>query len=112
MSIDFAGHCRLPIAEANRRLAYLRNTRPDWFGGVLAVSDAALGRFDREIALEFGVDAQSHFSLHLLNKAWLDEARDAVEFVYQVFGTDDLVITYGNDSVRPPLRPYPPMDIG
>jgi hypothetical protein len=111
VSIDFTGHCRLSIAEAQRRIDYLKRTRPDWFGGVLHLSDAHLGRFSVEIARGFGMDARSVFSLHLLNKDWLDECRAAVEFVYQVFGTRDLVITYGNDSIRPPLREYEPIAI-
>ena len=39
------------------------------------------------------------------------QSRDAVEFVYEVFGTEKLVITFGNDSVRPPLREYPALAI-
>ncbi len=112
MAIDFTGHCRLSIAEAQRRIDYLKRTRPDWFGGVLHLTDAEdLGPFGAEIAREFGIEAQSKFSLHLLNKDWLAEMRDAVECVYQVFGTRDLVITWGTDSIRPPLREYEPMTI-
>jgi hypothetical protein len=112
MAIDFMGHCALPQAEAQRRIDYLRRQRPDWFGGVLHLTDAqGLGPFGHEIALTFGVDAKCIFSLHLLNKDWLDECRDAVEYVYQVFGTDDLVITWGADSVRPPLARYRAIEI-
>jgi len=112
MSIDFTGHCALPRPEAQDRIDFLRQKRPDWFGGVLHLTDAdGLGPFGREIALEFGVEAKCKFSLFLLNKAWLDQCRDAVEYVYRVFGTDDLVITYGMDSIRPPLAKYPPMKI-
>ena len=46
---------------------------------------------------------------YLLDKAWLEEHHAAVEFVYEVFGTDALVISYGMDAVRPPIRDYPPM---
>jgi hypothetical protein len=112
VAIDFTGHCRLPVAEAQRRIDYLRRTRPDWFGGVLHLTDAHdLGPFGAEIAREFGMEARSKFSLHLLNKDWLDAMRDAVEYVYQVFGTADLVITWGNDTIRPPLREYPGVPI-
>lgn len=112
MSIDFAGHCRLPQPAAQARIDFLRRKRPDWFGGVLHLSDAhGLGPFGREIALEFGMAARCRFSLHVLNSDWLDQCREAVEYVYQVFGTDDLVITYGMDSIRPPLAKYPPMEI-
>ncbi|MEJ0013761.1 MAG: hypothetical protein WDM94_14320 [Bauldia sp.] len=111
MSIDFTGHCRLSITDAQRRIDYMRREHPEWFGGVLYVSDAHLGRFDAEIARQFGIDAKSAFSLHLLNKDWLDECREAVEYTYRVFGTTDLVITYGNDSIRAPLRQYQAMPI-
>jgi hypothetical protein len=112
MSLDYGCHCRLSIPEAQRRIDFLRRTRPELFGGVVHITDASLGRFDAEIAREFGIEANSKFSIHLLNNAWLDECREALEYTYQVFGTRDLVITYGNDSIREPLREYEPMEIG
>ena len=113
MAIDFTGHCALPQREAQKRIDFLRLQRPDWFGGVLHLTDAhGLGPFGGEIALEFGIEAKCKFNLFLLNTDWLDQCRDAVEYVYRVFGTNDLVITFGNDSIRPPLAPYPPMQIG
>ncbi len=113
MAIDFSGHCALPRGAAQKRIDFLRLTRPDWFGGVLHLTDPhGLGPFGHEIALEFGIEARCVFNLYLLNTDWLDQCRDAVEYVYRVFGTDDLVITYGMDSIRPPLAKYPPMPIG
>lgn len=108
MSISYAGHCKLTRGQAQRRIDYLRQRRPDWFGGVFKLTDASdLGRFDREIGLEFGIDPKSTFSLHLLNKDWLDQAPDAIDFIYQVFGTDDLVVTFESDSIHPPRAKYP-----
>ncbi len=111
MSLDFGCHCRLPIKEAQRRIDFMRRVHPELFGGVVHLTDAQFGRFDAEIAREFGIDAKSKFSIHLLNNEWLDECREAVEYTYQVFGTTDLVITYGNDSIRQPLRQYEAMAI-
>lgn len=113
MSIDYTGHCAFPKGEAQRRIDYLRRTRPDWYPDMHHLTDANdLGRFGAEIAREFGIEAQCVFSIFLLNKDWLEQSRDAIEFVYEVFGTEKLVITYGNDSVRAPLREYAAMDIG
>lgn len=112
MAIGFTGHCALARGAAQKRIDFLRLKRPDWFGGVLHLTDAhGLGPFGHEIALGFGIEAKCVFSLFLLNKNWLDQCRDAVEYVYQVFGTDDLVIIYGMDSIRPALAHYPPMPI-
>ena len=66
-----------------------------------------LAPFGHEIAREFGIEGQCGFGLYLLDKAWLEEHHAAVEFVYQVFGTDALAITYGMDAIRPPIRDYP-----
>jgi hypothetical protein len=75
-------------------------------------SDGCAGfSFGHDIALEFGIDAKCKFELYVLNKDWLDSAGEAVEFVYQVFGTDHLVVTYGMDTIRPPLRPHPAMPV-
>jgi len=112
MSIDFTGHCRLSIAETDHRLDYMRRVHPEWFGGVLYTSEARdLWPFGLEIAREFGMEAKCNFSLQVLNHDWLDQVREAVEYTYQVFGTKELVITYGNDSIREPLQQYEPMTI-
>ncbi|HEY0854473.1 MAG TPA: hypothetical protein VGD86_06575 [Devosia sp.] len=113
MAIDYTGHCAFPKGEAQRRIDYLRLTRPDWYPGMHNLTDARdLGRFDGEIAREFGIEAKCVFNIFLLNKDWLDASRDAVEFVYEVFGTEKLVISYGNDSVRKPMREYVGVKIG
>jgi len=108
MAIDYTGHCAFPKGEAQRRIDYLRSTRPDWYPGMHKLTDAReTGPFGAEIAREFGIEARSVFNIFLLNKDWLEASRDAIEFVYEVFGTEKLVITYGNDAVRKPLRDYP-----
>jgi hypothetical protein len=112
MSLDYGCHCRLPIKEAQRRIEFMRRVRPELFADVVHITDAGFGRFDAEIAREFGIEAKSKFSIHLLNNEWLDDCREALEYTYQVFGTRDLVITYGNDSIRAPLQQYEPIDIG
>jgi hypothetical protein len=113
MSIDYYGHSALPIGETQARINYLRRTNPNWFGGMFELTDARhLSPTGREIARGFGIDAQSGFGLYLLDKAWLAEHHAAVEFVYQVFGTDTLVMSFGMDSIRPPLQDYEPMAIG
>ena len=126
MAIDFSGHCRFNIADAQRRIEYLRGLKPDWFvkplsaaerarlagppawlEGVLLLTDAApLGPFGLEIAMEFGIEANSRFLMSVIDKERLDEVREAVEMVYETFGTADLVVTWGNDTIRPPLRQY------
>lgn len=113
MSIDYTGHCAFPKGEAQRRIEHLRRTRPDWYPGMHHLTDAQdLGPFGAGIAREFGIEAKCVFNIFLLNKDWWEASHDAVEFVYEVFGTEKLVITYGNDSIRKPLRDYPAMNIG
>jgi hypothetical protein len=112
MSIGYTGHCAFPIGEAQRRIDHLRRTRPDWYRDMHRLTDADdLGPFGAEIARGFGIEAQCRFNLFLLNKDWLEQSRDAVEFVYEVFGTEALVITYDDDAVRPPLCAYPGLTI-
>jgi hypothetical protein len=132
MAIDYTGHCRFSPAEAQKRIVHLRSLRPDWFKapqrppgligrlfgprewlqGVLLLTDASdPAPFGAEIAAGFGISARSHFLMSVIDKERLDEAREAVELVYEVFGTEDLVITYGNDSVRPPLQSYPGVEL-
>ena len=112
MAIDYTGHCAFDNAEAQHRVDYLRRTRPDWYIGMHHLTDAKdLGPFGAEIARGFGIEARCNFSLHLLNKDWLEQSSEAVEFLYEVFGTEKLVVTYGMDSVRAPRRQYPAMAI-
>jgi hypothetical protein len=112
VAIDLFGHCAYPIREAQRRIDYIRAARPEWFSAILHLADAGdLGPFGHEIALEFGIDARCRFGLFVHDKTRLDCLTDAVEFIYQVFGTDMLVMTYGMDSIRPPLQHYDAMVI-
>ena len=112
MAISFVAHSAYPLKETQRRVDFLRRVRPEWFGGVLAVTDPRkAGKFDRRVAFAFGIDSRCQFDLHVLNKDWLETVRDAVEYVYEVFGTEDLVVTFETDSIRPPLRAYRPMRI-
>jgi hypothetical protein len=126
LAIDFTGHCGLGIADAQRRIEHLRRLDRDWFvkpltdmeraqlsgppawlSGVLLLTDAGpLGRFGLEIAREFGIEARSCFLMSVIDKERLEEVRDAVEMVYETFGTAKLVVTWGNDTIRPPLRQY------
>lgn len=112
MSLDYTGLCAFPEGEAQRRIAYLRRTRSDWYPDMHKLTDARpLGRFDAEIARGFGIEAQCIFNIFLLNNGWAPHSPPAIEFVYEVFGTEKLVITYGLDSIRAPLRDYPAMDL-
>jgi len=112
VSIDYYGHCALPIAKAQERIAFLRRQNANWFGSMMELTDARqLSPSGTEIARGFGIAARSGFGLYLLDRFRFAEHHAAVEFVYKVFGTDDLVISYGMDSIRPPVRDYPAMTI-
>jgi hypothetical protein len=114
VSISYFGFCKLPVAEAQRRIAFIRRTRPEWFDVILLLYDArtADGPFDRELALPFGIDPQSKFMLSINDKERFSEIlRDAIELIYRVFGTDDLVMTREIEQVHPPRQPHPPMKI-
>ena len=103
MSIVYTGHCAYPASEAQQRIDYLRVTRPDWYRDSHLLTDAeGLGPFGAEIARGFGIEAQCRFGLHLLSSEWVAQSEPAVDFIYEVFGAEHLVITYGNDSLRPP----------
>ena len=63
MSIDYYGHCALPIEEAQKRIAFLRRKNPSWFGGMMELTDArSLAPFGYEIAREFGINFDEYFA--------------------------------------------------
>src|SRR5207247_1655622 len=39
MSIDYYGHCSSPIEETQKRIAFLRRKNPNWFGGMMELTD-------------------------------------------------------------------------
>ncbi|MBO6765414.1 hypothetical protein [Maricaulis sp.] len=103
MAIDYAGHCRLPVAEARMRIAEARQAHPDWFDFPFRLTDPrALQNFDAEIAREFGIEAKSRFTLFVQDKEKLDGLEDALDYLYALFGPDNLVLTWGLDTIRPP----------
>lgn len=114
MSIGYTGHCRLSVHAARRRLDHARAARPDWFGAILGLSDAEPipEPFGRAIARDFGIDAQSCFRLLVLDKTRFHTClQPALDFLYAVFGTADLILTWELDHVRPAPAPCPPMRI-
>lgn len=112
MAIDLFGHTSYPIPEANRRLDYARREHPEWFKGPLHLHEAAkLGPFGAEIAREFGIEAKCLFGLFVHDKERLDALAPAVEYLYRVFGTEELVVTYAMDSVYAQEEDHPPMVI-
>jgi hypothetical protein len=103
MAIDYAGHCRLAVPEARRRIAEARRAHPDWFDFPFRLTEPRAPKdFDAEISREFGVEARSRFTLFVQDKERLDALEDALDYLYDLFGPDNLVLTWGLDSIRPP----------
>jgi hypothetical protein len=114
MSITYYGFSKLPAAEAQRRIAHIRETRPQWFEVILLLYDAYPPQkpFGHEIAAEFLAGTQSTFALAINDKEhFSDILRDALEFIYVVLGTDELVITHEMELVHPPVAPHPGLKI-
>jgi hypothetical protein len=112
VSIDYYGHCSLPVADAQERIDFLRRRNPDWFGAMMELTNARpLSTSGVTIARGFGIAAKSGFGLYPLDGARGADHNAAIERVYQVFGTDNLVMSYGMDSIRPPEGEYPAMAI-
>lgn len=102
MAIDYAGHCALPVAQARRIADAARRAHPVWFVERFRLTDPrALARFDAEIAREFGIEAQSRFTLFVRDSGMLDGLEEALDYLYDVYGEDQLVLTWGLDSIRP-----------
>ncbi|MED5549564.1 MAG: hypothetical protein VX529_09410 [Pseudomonadota bacterium] len=103
MAIDYAAHCRLTVAEARMRIAEARRAHPDWFDFPFRLTDPrGLQNFDAEIAREFGIEAHSRFTLFVQDKEKLGGLEDALDYLYALFGPDNLVLTWGLDTIRPP----------
>ena len=114
MSIDYFGHSTREVEDAQKRIVYARGTHPEWFGSTLLLHDAygpnkPLGP---EISRDFGVEAKSWFMLSVNDKDRFGEClADALEFLYEVFGTDTLAITWGVDMIKPPLKSWRGVDL-
>ena len=112
MAIDLFGHSALPIPETQKRIVHARGHHPEWFDGPLMLSDARkLGPFGEEIARDFGIEAKCLFGIHLHQKEKSDLITPAAEYLYELFGTDNLVISHGMDTVWNPKADHPGLDI-
>lgn len=108
MAIDLFGHSALPIPETQRRIVHARAARPEWFDGPLLLADAReLGRFGAKIARDFGIEAKCLFGIFLRQKEKSDLITPAAEYLYELFGTDNVVITHGMDTVWKPKAQHP-----
>jgi len=114
MSIDYFGHSTRAVEDAQKRIVYARATHPEWFDGILLLYDAKPPSkpFGREISRDFGVEAKSWFMLSVNDKDRFSEClADALEFLYEIFGTDTLTITWGLDMIKPALKTHPSSDL-
>jgi hypothetical protein len=114
MSIDYFGHSTREVEDAQRRVAYARATHPEWFDSILLLYDAhgPTKPFGPEISRDFGVEAKSWFMLSVNDKDRFSEClADALEFLYEVFGTDTLTITWGLDMIKLPLKSRRGLDL-
>jgi hypothetical protein len=103
MSISYYGHCALSVSQSQRLIEYVRQTRPNWFLGALSLTDSKpLGPFGAEIATKFGIEAQCKFALHVLDKSRLQMVHPAVDYLYEIFGTQNLLVSWELDKIRPP----------
>ena len=105
MAIDYFGHCREDAEQAAKRIARARAEHPEWFDVVLLLYDARpfKYRFEAEISREFGIEAKSCFMLSVNDKKrFSDCLDDALDYLYRLFGSGNLVVTHGMDKIRPP----------
>ena len=113
VAIDYTGHSAYPTGETIRRLAHARRAHPEWFDRILLLYDPnpPAAPFVLGLSRQFGIEAKCQFLMSVNDKEQLSTVDDAIEFIYQLFGTEKLVITWGMDSVRPPKTAYPGMVI-
>jgi len=112
MAIDYTGYASLFVDSAQVRLSHIQKTlKPDVSDALLIAPAKDLGPFDKEIAHGFGFVAASKFSLFVQNKDRLDLVPPVLEFIYQVFGTEKVLMLWGNDMAKPATRPYPGYDL-
>ena len=110
MAIDYFGHTTREPKDAQARIERARAAHPDWFDTILLLYDPRpLDKpFDAEISRQFGIEAKCRFMLSVNDKERFGECLDdALEFLYEIFGTDTLTITHGLDTIRPPRRSHP-----
>jgi hypothetical protein len=110
VSISYRGHCRLAPGEAQRLIDEARAAHPDWFAGLMRLSDTRPPPepFGAEISRDFGIEAQSWFALDVIDKERFGRVLDdAIDDLYRRFSPGNLVMTWELDRIRPPRSPSP-----
>ncbi len=100
--ISYHGHSGLSVGETNQRLRDVRGrTSPEaWSVLRLADAQALRGRFDLEIARDFGIEALCSFRMSLIDKERAHlHAPQLLERLHQAFSPAELVITWELDSI-------------
>lgn len=111
MAIELFGHSALTIPETQKRIVHSRAEHPKWFAGPLMLADAKkLGLFGAENAHDFGIEAKCLFGIFLHDKKQVEMINPAAEYLYELFGTDNVVITHGMDSAWKPKAQHPGTD--
>lgn len=102
MSISYYGHCRLAPEAALRVIAAARASYPRLFDGEWHLSDARAPAepFGSAISRDFGIAAQSWFTLDRRDKA-AGPPDEALNQLYALFEEGDLLVTWHLDVIRP-----------
>lgn len=93
MAIDFTGFVSLPTDSTNKILKLVSAQNPDIFQSKFLLYDARdANEIHKEIALEYGLYAQSEFFVHLNDKSVADQIQKVADLIKDALGRSNVVI--------------------
>jgi hypothetical protein len=99
MSIDLTVYVSLSKEESNKILKVLTSENPEIFKAKFLLYDAGeANEIDKEIALEYGLRAQSEFFVGLNDKSAANQMQKVADLLKDALGRDNVVILLLNET--------------
>ena len=100
MSIDLRCYTTLPVDKLQKKLDVFLARYPDIFPRHYILYKASeLGRFDKEISNEFGLDPESYFYISVSNKLLEICTSKIASLVKDELGKDNVIVLHNGEDL-------------
>lgn len=101
MAMNLFCYSSMPLDEVRKITDLVAEQHQELFSAKFLISQAReVGAIQREIALDYGIDAKSIFLIRYNDKLAMDLSPSVIKIIKAAFGAGEVVILFENESLR------------
>lgn len=101
MAMDLFCYSSMPFDEVRKITDLVAEQHQELFAAKFLISQAReAGAIQKEIALDYGINAKSIFLIHYNDKLATDLSPSVIEIIKTAFSAGEFVILFENESLR------------